>query len=72
METPTPLAPREAARLNPGDLLNTKDAAALLGLEPRTLQNWRWAGRGPKPRKIGTRAVRYLRTDLMAFIGEAV
>lgn len=70
MHPDTPLAPQDATPIKPGDLLDTKDAAALLGIEPRTLENWRWARKGPKPRKIGTRTVRYLRADLLAFIGE--
>lgn len=67
----TALAPKISATIEPGDLLTTKDAARFLGIEPRTLENWRWAGKGPRPRKIGTRCVRYLRADLVAFIGGA-
>jgi predicted DNA-binding transcriptional regulator AlpA len=63
-----PLVPPAAAAIEPGDLLTTKEAARLLGIEPRTLENWRWAKRGPRPRKIGTRCVRYLRADLVNFI----
>jgi len=68
---PIPPAPPAAATIEPGDLLTTKDAARFLGIEPRTLENWRWAGKGPRSRKIGTRCIRYLRADLVAFIAVA-
>jgi excisionase family DNA binding protein len=48
-------------------LLTTAQAAAYLGLAPKTLRNWRSSGRGPKycGRRSGTR---YRRSDLDAWI----
>jgi predicted DNA-binding transcriptional regulator AlpA len=54
--------------LAPGDLLDEREAAAILGASVQTLRNWRWRGEGPRFRKIGLRMVRYSRADLEAFI----
>jgi predicted DNA-binding transcriptional regulator AlpA len=62
-EQPPPTA------LNPGDLLDEREAAAAYGISVQTLRNWRWKGIGPRYRKIGSRSVRYHRDDLTAFIG---
>ena len=43
--------------------LNTRQAAALLGLSPRTLERYRVTGEGPMFAKLGRR-VCYARTDL--------
>lgn len=48
-------------------LLDETAAARALGLQPRTLSRWRWGGKGPPYCKIGG-AIRYLMTDLDAFI----
>lgn len=48
-------------------LLKPEAAATLLGLSAKTLARWRWAGRGPRYRKIGG-AVRYSESDLQAFL----
>lgn len=45
---------------------NTDQAAAILGLSRRTLENWRLAGKGPKFRKLGSRVL-YSETDLIEF-----
>ena len=50
-------------------LLTTEEAAAWLGLSPRTLECYRIRGEGPRFRKIG-RWVRYLEADLEAWLGE--
>jgi len=63
--TPTP---QPAATLAPGDLLDERETAAILGASVQTLRNWRWRGEGPRFRKIGLRLVRYPRADLLAFI----
>lgn len=47
--------------------LNEDEAAAVLGLSPITLANWRHQGKGPKCKRIGLRAIRYLPRDLIAF-----
>jgi hypothetical protein len=48
-------------------LLREIDAAAYLGLAPKTLSRWRWAGKGPSFHKLGT-AVRYSVYELDKFI----
>ena len=45
------------------EYLTEDEAAAHVHLNPRTLSNWRSAGRGPRYLKAGGR-VRYLREDL--------
>ena len=51
-------------------LFRENEAADYLGLAPKTLARWRWAGKGPKFRKLGA-AVRYAVTDLDAFIASS-
>ena len=63
--TPTP---QPAPTLAPGDLLDEREAAAILSASVQTLRNWRWRGEGPRFRKIGLRMVRYSRADLQTFI----
>lgn len=55
-------------KLQPGDLVDEREAAAILHAEVRTLRNWRALGKGPRFRKVGQRMVRYHRSDLAAFI----
>lgn len=54
--------------LQPGDLLDETQAAAILGITVSTLRNWRWKGIGPRYQKIGLRLVRYPRTELATFV----
>jgi len=68
MTNASPVASHAAAKLEPGDLVDDKEAAAILGATVQTLRNWRWKGAGPRYRKIGQRLVRYHRADLAAFI----
>ena len=51
----------------PSPNLKTSEAAAYLNVEPTTLEQWRWNGRGPRFVKI-SRAVRYRLSDLDAFL----
>ena len=51
-------------------LFRENEPADYLGLAPKTLARWRWAGKGPKFRKLGA-AVRYAVTDLDAFIASS-
>ncbi len=51
-------------------LLKPEEAAVVLGLSTKTLARWRWAGRGPRYRKLGG-AVRYSETDLQEFLESA-
>mgnify|MGYP001159254270 CR=1 FL=1 len=73
---PTISAPVPPANPQPGDLVDEREAAAILDCAIATLRNWRSARprKGPPFRKIGKRMVRYSRADLAAFIagnGEA-
>ena len=49
-------------------LLPEKDAARFLSVSQRTLQAWRVSVVGPPYIKMGSRAVRYRRRDLIAWI----
>lgn len=51
-------------------LLTTEEAAAMLGLSPKTLRNWHSAGTGPPSVTIGLRARRYRLSDLLRFMAE--
>jgi excisionase family DNA binding protein len=51
--------------------LRTPEAAAYLNVQPATLEQWRWNGRGPRFVKIG-RSVRYRHADLDEFLGSRV
>lgn len=68
MPPDNPLAPHVAAKIFPGDLVDEREAAAILGAQVQTLRNWRWRNTGPRFSKIGLRMVRYKRADLAAFI----
>jgi hypothetical protein len=50
-----------------GPLLTEVETAQLLGVSPRTLQNWRRTGRGPVHVRLGG-LVRYAPADVEAFI----
>jgi hypothetical protein len=39
--------------------LTEKQLAALFNLQPKTLQNWRWSGKGPPFVKLPSGAIRY-------------
>lgn len=67
MKSNTPLAPAITTPLEPGDLIDERETAAILNVEVGTLRNWRSLGKGPRYRKIGGRLVRYHRADLAAF-----
>ncbi len=58
-------------RILPDGRLSRRDAAAYMGLDPKTLANMATQGRGPRMVRVGGR-VFYFRDDLDAFIrGEA-
>lgn len=63
----TNVAPPDPPVLQPGDLVDEAEAAAILGVSRQTIANWRWRGCGPRYRKIGQRLVRYHRSDLGKF-----
>jgi hypothetical protein len=51
-------------------LMNEADAAKHLGVQPKTLTRWRWAGKGPRYVKVGA-LVKYALADLEAYIAGA-
>ncbi|MGH7470830.1 MAG: helix-turn-helix transcriptional regulator [Pseudomonas sp.] len=54
-------------------LLDERDAAAMLGLTPRTLQSWRASGAPNLPYvKVSSRCVRYRLEDLQRWVAEHV
>lgn len=52
--------------LKPGDFVDTKEAAKIIGSTPGTMDVWRHQGKGPKFCKFG-RNVRYYRPHLMEY-----
>ena len=48
-------------------LINTKEAAAILGVKKNTMEGWRLRGEGPRFRKIGS-LVKYTENDINAYI----
>lgn len=53
--------------MNSSNYLCTKRAARHLGLSPRTLENYRQAGKGPRYVRFGEKLVRYHIEDLEAW-----
>lgn len=56
---------------HPDDVVSRKDAAALIGVSPRTTEDWARDGKGPPFRKFGTgRSARivYRVGDLLAWL----
>ena len=49
-------------------LLNQSEAAQILGIQPRTLENWRARRIGPSFLAISRRCVRYRLVDLEAWL----
>lgn len=49
-------------------LVDERQAAEMLSLTPRTMQEWRASGRGPPHVRISSRCVRYRVRDLEAWI----
>ena len=72
VEGEAPAVPADAAgeeeTAMDGDIryMKTREAAALLGLSPRTLETYRWRGGGPAFSRFGT-SVRYLRSHVLAW-----
>jgi excisionase family DNA binding protein len=48
-------------------LYTTREAAEYLGLSIGTLQNWRWAGKGPAYLKSEEGTVRYTESALLSY-----
>jgi excisionase family DNA binding protein len=53
-------------------LLTEQEAADAIGLKPRTLQQWRLKGGGPRFVRVSGRCVRYRPEDLEAWAAERV
>lgn len=49
-------------------LLTEKMVSEMLGLKPRTLQQWRFVGRGPKYIKLSERVIRYKWSDVQDWV----
>ena len=47
--------------------LTTEQAASIIGIDKRTLDNWRSLGRGPAYIKPSKRLIRYLHDDVVAY-----
>lgn len=54
------------------NLLTSKEAAPILGVSVAFLERDRWAGARVPYIKIGSRAVRYRHSDLLAYIESCV
>ena len=52
--------------MNNSPYVTELEAATFLALSPKTLSRWRWAGKGPSYKKLGS-SVRYAPEDLEAF-----
>lgn len=50
--------------------LTTDQAAGIIGIDKRTLDNWRSQGRGPTYIKLSKRAVRYTLEDILSFMDQ--
>jgi hypothetical protein len=59
-----PLPPPAALAAPAAAFLDTRAAAELLGVSPKTLEAWRARGAGPRYTRVG-RLVRYRREDLL-------
>ena len=51
------------------ELMDTRQAAAVLGVQPRTLEAWRLRGSGPRYVQVG-RLVRYRRAAIERWLAE--
>ena len=49
-------------------LVRQEDAALILGVTPRCMENWRHRGEGPKFVRISGRCIRYRKSDLYEWI----
>jgi hypothetical protein len=61
------MEPTVRIKILPDGRVSRNDAAAFLGLSPKTLAQMACSGRGPRARKVGGRAFYFIR-DLEAFV----
>lgn len=52
-------------------LLTSREVGAWVGLTPAALSQLRFKGRGPKFRRLGPKTVRYVASDVQAWIDAA-
>jgi len=55
------------AKRNEDDLINTPEAAAIVGLAAITMERMRWRGDGPPWYRIGAKLIRYKRAEVIAY-----
>lgn len=69
LEAPLNLTcPRKDQDMTLPQLLTPKEAAALLRVSEKTLEDWRRTGKGPKSYRLEKRAVRYCLADVSAWL----
>ena len=56
----------------PDHLVRQEEAAALLSVTARCMENWRHRGEGPKFVKISARCIRYRHIDLKEWIEQRI
>jgi predicted DNA-binding transcriptional regulator AlpA len=61
---------KPAAETRKQPLAKPAEVAEVLGVEEKTLANWRSQGKGPKYRKPGGKFVRYDWADVNAWLAE--
>lgn len=66
-ERPAATTPVSSAEPATTEWLDTRGAARYLCIAPKTLQEWRERGEGPRAHRVGRRSIRYARADLEAF-----
>jgi excisionase family DNA binding protein len=52
----------------PDQLMNTRELADYLRINPATVYRWRHSKEGPPPTRLGSKAVRYRRRDVDAWL----
>ncbi len=56
--------------VNISPVVDQRGAAAFLGVAPKTLERWRWAGKGPPYVKLEGYLIRYRVTELEEYMQE--
>jgi hypothetical protein len=55
-------------QLSPHQLVDSRQAAQILGVAPKTLENWRTLGGGPRYSRLSARKIVYRVADLNRFV----
>jgi predicted site-specific integrase-resolvase len=53
-------------------LMTTQQVCEVLGVNIKTLNSWRVSGKGPKFCKLSGRSIKYLETDVTAYVLNSV